>query len=247
MGDSPIVIELEEMKREKREAAERQHALNRKLVEQQNVIDELLEQERHYTGGIPERLASPPVVTAIKTDFEIAVSNPDIKEARDDEEPHTGASFNLDNDNDDDDNDVTTIIKTNWRIIAEKVYLGRSASVADNFKAIRECLDKYPDEFAPLLYRCLRFEIILVHMFGLRLGLTAKEVDWTKELREWSEEDCRRVGRSMSTIMRNAITGTMATYSWARNYPQLLTLYVASEPFEHPQGQPLGIFEFHAL
>ena len=93
-------------------------------------------------------------------------------------------------------------------------------------------MSKYPDEFAPILELCPKFDIILAHMLVLRLGVRVQDVDWTSDMKDWNEEDCRRVGRSMATIMRMVQTGLMAVDSWKRQYVQLNNLFDEVEGFE---------------
>ena len=93
-------------------------------------------------------------------------------------------------------------------------------------------MSKYPDEFAPILELCPKFDIILAHMLVLRLGVRVQDVDWTSDMKDWNEEDCRRVGRSMATIMRMVQTGLMAVDSWKRHYVQLNNLFDEVEGFE---------------
>jgi len=69
-------------------------------------------------------------------------------------------------------------------------------------------------------------------MLVFRLGVKVEDVDWTSDMKKWNEEDCRRVGRSMATIMRMVQTGLMAVDSWKRQYVQLNNLFDEVEGFE---------------
>ena len=93
-------------------------------------------------------------------------------------------------------------------------------------------MSKYPDEFAPILTLCPNFGIILAHMLVFRLGVKVQEVDWTSDMKDWNEEDCRRVGRSMATVMRMVQTGLMAVDAWKKHYVQLSNLFDEVEGFE---------------
>jgi len=104
--------------------------------------------------------------------------------------------------------------------------------VETNLIHIKEVMSKYPDQFAPILELCPKFDIILAHMLVLRLGVQVKDVDWTSDMKDWNEEDCRRVGRSMATIMRMVQTGLMAVDSWKRQYVQLHHLFDEVVGFE---------------
>ena len=93
-------------------------------------------------------------------------------------------------------------------------------------------MSKYPDDFAPILELCPKFDIILAHMLVFRLGVRVQDVDWTSDMKKWSEEDCRRVGRSMATIMRMVQTGLMAVDAWKKQYVQLHHLFDEVVGFE---------------
>ena len=59
-----------------------------------------------------------------------------------------------------------------------------------------------------------------------------QDVDWTSDMKDWNEEDCRRVGRSMATVMRMVQTGLMAVDSWKKQYVQLHHLFDEVVGFE---------------
>jgi len=93
-------------------------------------------------------------------------------------------------------------------------------------------MSKYPDDFAPILELCPKFDIILAHMLVFRLGVKVEDVDWTSDMKKWSQLDCRRVGRSMATIMRMVQTGSMAVDAWKKQYVQLHHLFDVVVGFE---------------
>ena len=93
-------------------------------------------------------------------------------------------------------------------------------------------MSKYPDQFAPIFELCPKFDIILAHMLVFRLGVRVQDVDWTSDMKDWNEEDCRRVGRSMATVMRMVQTGLMAVDSWKKQYVQLHHLFDEVVGFE---------------
>ena len=59
-----------------------------------------------------------------------------------------------------------------------------------------------------------------------------QDVDWTSDMKDWNGEDCRRVGRSMATVMRMVQTGLMAVDAWKKHYVQLSNLFDEVEGFE---------------
>ena len=101
-----------------------------------------------------------------------------------------------------------------------------------NLIHIKKVMSKYPDEFAPILELCPNFEIILAHMLVFRLGWRVEDVDWTSDMKDWNEKDCRRVGRAMSTVMRMVQTGLMALDAWKKHYVQLNIFFDKVEGFE---------------
>jgi len=104
--------------------------------------------------------------------------------------------------------------------------------VDTNLIHIKEVMSKYPDEVSSILELCPKFDIILAHMLVFRLGVRVQEVDWTSDMKDWDEEDCRRVGRSMATVMRMVQTGLMAVDAWKKHYVQLNILFDEIEGFE---------------
>jgi len=104
--------------------------------------------------------------------------------------------------------------------------------VETNLIHIKEVMSKYPDEFAPILELCPKFDVVLAHMLVFRLGMKVEDVDWTSDMKDWNEEDSRRVGRAMATIMRMVQTGLMAVDAWKKHYVQLSNLFDEIEGFE---------------
>ena len=123
-------------------------------------------------------------------------------------------------------------VKAKMRAIAEEIYKPRTNKVETNLFIIREVMSRYPDDLAPLLKLCPKFDIILAHMLVFRLGVRVQEVDWTSDMKDWNEEDCRRVGRSMATVMRMVQTGLAAAEAWKKRYVQLGVLFDEVEGFE---------------
>ena len=93
-----------------------------------------------------------------------------------------------------------------------------------NLLVVQETLKQHITIFAPVLELCPHLDIILAHMLVLRLGWQVKEVDFTTKMTEWSEDDCRKVGRSMATFMREFQQGKTAVEAWRRHYQQMNTL-----------------------
>ena len=73
--------------------------------------------------------------------------------------------------------------------------------------------NNYKREFAPLLEMCPHLDVILAHMKIKCFGLLVQDVDWTSDMTDWSEEDCKRVGRSIVTLLHMVQTGEGAVAS----------------------------------
>ena len=84
---------------------------------------------------------------------------------------------------------------------------------------------KENDFFAPVLELFPNFDVLLAHVLVLRLGMQAKDVEFTKKMSEFDEQDCRRVGMSMATFMREFEQGETAVAAWKLHYTQLNILF----------------------
>jgi len=80
--------------------------------------------------------------------------------------------------------------------------------------AIQLVFTKYEDELRPLLDCFPSLDVVLAHMFVMRLGVRVQEVSFTSDITNWTEVDCRRVGRSIATILRMVQTGEAAVDAW---------------------------------
>ena len=120
-----------------------------------------------------------------------------------------------------------------WGAIAEELYALRSRDITvDRLKIKTLMKNTYKDEFAPLLEMCPNLDVILAHMKINRFRFLVQEVLWTSDMTDWSEEDCRRIGRSMATLLRMVQRGDMAVDAWRNNYPQLCGLFEVEAGFE---------------
>ena len=59
----------------------------------------------------------------------------------------------------------------------------------------------------------------------MRFGFSVKDVDWTKETKDWTETDCKNVGKSMAYFMRMVQTGEASVDAWRKHFPQLGNLF----------------------
>jgi len=107
------------------------------------------------------------------------------------------------------------------KTIAIDVYNQRTNNVATNRSNIQKIVDKYPSIFAPILEQNPHFANMLAHMLVLRFGFRVQEVSWITEMKDWTAEDNRRVGRAMAPILRMVQTKDAAVDAWRSHYPQL--------------------------
>jgi len=85
--------------------------------------------------------------------------------------------------------------------------------------------EKFSLHFSQLLILCPHLDVIIGHMLVLRFGVRVQEVSWTSEITDWTEADCRNIGRSMASIIRMVQTGEDAVDAWRSNFPQLEELF----------------------
>jgi len=101
----------------------------------------------------------------------------------------------------------------------------RTNDYEKNLTAVKSITGRNKRRFAPLQKDCPGLDIIFAEMLILRLGLSINDVDFTKEMKDWSEKDCRNVGKSMATFMRLVQNGEDAVDAWKKHYPPLDALF----------------------
>ena len=72
---------------------------------------------------------------------------------------------------------------------------------------MRQVFDDHGDLVAPLIKLCPKFKIILSFILDNGFPLRVMKVNWLKEMKDWSEDDCRRIGTSFSAFLRKRKTG----------------------------------------
>ena len=115
-------------------------------------------------------------------------------------------------------------INEDWKNIAEDIYATRSNNYKSNYIHVTRAFEENAELFAPLLEQCPKFKVILSYILEDRLGWRVQKVDWTRKPRDWSGEDCRRVGCSLTTFIRKRKTGDAALSAWHLHYAQLSNL-----------------------
>lgn len=82
-----------------------------------------------------------------------------------------------------------------WRKLAEEVYNTRTSNHKSNFLHINRIFSENTDLFLPLQKCCPKFNVILSFIIEDKFGFRVRPVDWTKDMKDFSEDDCRRIGR----------------------------------------------------
>ena len=107
----------------------------------------------------------------------------------------------------------------------EEIYARKSNKVESNLIAVQQVFKKHHEVLEKVTELCPNLHVVLAHMLVLRLGWQVQEVEFTSQMSEWSERECRRVGRSMATFIRTFQQGETAIEAWTLNYPRLNALF----------------------
>ena len=121
-----------------------------------------------------------------------------------------------------------------WASVAKRVYELKTSKYDSNLSLITLLFAEHEHEvlLAPLLARCPNFPSIVAEMLVNKLRFSAKEVDFKSRTEDWGEEECRKVGMSMSPYLKDTQTGEAALHGWKLNFPQIETLLDEIEGFE---------------
>ena len=133
---------------------------------------------------------------------------------------------------------------TTWAALAEEIYATRTNSQASNLEQVKLIISKNSTFFAPITTSCPNFAHILSHALVIRFGFSVKDVDWTKTIDEWDEADCKKVGSSVGTFLRNVQSGEAAMAAWKAHYTQLGVL---CEVVEDDGFEAFGLVIFNNL
>jgi len=97
-----------------------------------------------------------------------------------------------------------------WTTLAEKVYEVRSPNYRSNHVHIEQLFQENEELVEHLMIVCPNFKVIFSYILEDRLGFWVKKVDWTKHMKDWGLQDCKRVGCSLATFIRKRKTGEAA-------------------------------------
>jgi len=121
--------------------------------------------------------------------------------------------------------------KDAWEAVAERIYEKRMADHIENVAHVNSIFEEEEKLFTPLLERCPAFVNILGFILENKFH-RVREVDKELNLTDWGDEECRRVGCSLSTFIRKRKTGAVAIDAWRLNYTQLDVLFKEVVGFE---------------
>ena len=99
------------------------------------------------------------------------------------------------------------------KILANNKPGTRSTDHMERTSRLQEIFEDDEILFSPLLERCPRFIDILRFILENKFSFRVKNVDWTKKMTDWGEEECKIVGRSLAAFIIGATAGEHATTS----------------------------------
>ena len=108
-----------------------------------------------------------------------------------------------------------------WKMLAEEIYGSRSDKQEKNLELVDRIFVEKEELVRSLMEECPRFNIILSHMLVLRFGVKVLEVDGKTTAKNWTENDCRRIGRAVATMLRERASGKDAMRAWKSQYKEL--------------------------
>ena len=111
-----------------------------------------------------------------------------------------------------------------WKMLAEEIYASRSDKQEKNSKLVDRIFTEKEELVRSLMEECPRFNIILSHMLVLRFGVKVLEVDGKTTAKNWTENDCRRIGRAVATMLRERASGKDAMRAWKSQYKAVVVL-----------------------
>jgi len=125
-----------------------------------------------------------------------------------------------------------TKTKEAWEAVAERIYENGKADHIENAAHLHSIFEEEKELFSSLVGRCPGFVTILSFILENKFGFRVREVDNKLNLTDWGDEECRRVGCSLSTFIRKRKTGAVAIDAWRLNYTQLDVLFKEVVGFE---------------
>ena len=119
-----------------------------------------------------------------------------------------------------------------WIKLAKVVYAKRSNNEDANLKHIEKIFRDNEVLVKSLKKKCPHFAVILSHVLVMRSGMKVVNVSKTSTTLNWTEENCRAVGRAVAALQRKRGSGVEALRAWRIQYGQLSVLFDGIEGFE---------------
>ena len=118
-------------------------------------------------------------------------------------------------DNNTNETRTSKIVRDNiskWAAVANEVYQLKTNKYGSNLARVKDVFAEHDKLLAPLNTRCPRFSCIIAEILVNKLRFSAKEVDYQSKTEDWGEEECRKVGMSMSPYLKDTQTGEAALH-----------------------------------
>ena len=111
--------------------------------------------------------------------------------------------------------------KKMWRALAEETCACRSNNYKSNFQLLKRVFKENEVLLAPTQIICPKFKTMLSYILADRFGLRVHAVDKDLEMKDWGNDECRKVGMSLATLFRSRETGAAAVEAWTNQYDQV--------------------------
>ena len=108
-----------------------------------------------------------------------------------------------------------------WRTLAEETYACRGNNRKGNFQHLKRVFKENEVLLAPTQIICPKFKTILSYLLTDRFGLRVHTVDKDLAIKDWGNDECRKVGVSLTTFIRNRESGAAAVEAWTNQYDQV--------------------------
>ena len=92
------------------------------------------------------------------------------------------------------------------------MYQLKTKKYDSNLENIDRFFAEHDKLLAPLNTRCPKFPSVIAEMLVNKLRFSAKEVGYQSKTEDWGEEECRKVGMSMSPYLKDTQTGEAALH-----------------------------------
>ena len=189
-----------------------------------------------FTNAVIARIPLDYIPNASDADDPLLISSPSTRSVRLGD-VFSGLGQNDQNDRTNGLDEHARVMRSNsislrWCALAETICSGRSQSATKNIEMVDRLFTENRALVKHLLQLCPRISTICGHMLVYRFGMKILEVSPTSTPKSWTSEDCRRVGRSVATLLRTRGSVDSAMLSWRQEYRQLDTLFDGVEGFE---------------